>query len=129
MMDYFLKAREVLKHIVPWDEDEIRDDLKKDYEKLKVDKKTYTMKNGFTLKKLEQKLLEILNEDSNKKNFKKAKIIVDKNYKAVADMYYYFEAEKKWEKSTLEFENTIILSNEDEQKLEGAPPLEYDFTL
>ncbi len=129
MMDIFLKAREVLKHIIPWDENEIRNDLEKDYVNLEKDQKKYAMENGFTLKNVEEKIISILNTSIDKDDFKKAKIIIDENHQVKVDMYFYTEKDNNWKKSIIEFENSIVLSSEDDEKLKSAPPLEYSFTI
>jgi hypothetical protein len=129
MIDTFVKIRTALKHIIPWDEDEIRNDLEKDYVNLEKDKKNYLMKNGFTLKNVEEKIISILDVNLYKNDFKKAKIIIDENYQVKIDMYFYTEKDNNWKKSVIEFENSIVLSSEDDEKLKNAPPLEIDFTL
>ena len=129
MINIFLKAREVLKQIIPWDENEIRNDLEKDYANLEKDQKKYAMENGFTLKNVEEKIISVLNTSLDKDDFKKAKIIIDENYKVKVDMYFYTEKDNNWKKSIIEFENSIVLSSKDDKKLKSAPPLEYDFNV
>jgi len=129
MIEFIVGARKVLKKIIPWNENEIRNDLEKDYTNLKKNQKEYAMENIFILQNVEEEIISILNTSSDKDNFKKAKIIIDENYQVKVDMYFYTEKNDNWEKSIIEFKKSIVLNTEDDKKLKIAPPLEINFTL
>lgn len=125
VMEYITMARGVLKKVIPWSEEELTSKLNDDYKKLEEEKNELI----FSLEKVEKELILTLDNHEKKEQFIKAKVIINKDFNCHVDMYFYFESEDKWEKSTLNFNQKIVLNRDNEEKLKKSPPLEIDFTL
>jgi len=122
MINSLVKARTLLKHILPWSKEELEQDLDRDYAQLRDDK-------AFTLSKLEKELREVLETHENRNFFVKAKVIINENYRCYVDVYFYFKTDDRWEQLVIPFDKKIHLNENDKKKLETSPPLEINFKL